>query len=344
MLKRNHRLYTLAASAVLAVAVSAPLRAQTLYGSMVGNVTDPSGASVPGATVTATNTGTKFIREAMTDERGSYLFSDLQPGPYDVTISAASFAAFTRTGVHISTNAVTRMDAQLQLATTVETISVAASAVTLQTDRAEVRSEVDRRQVTDLPVPGVRNFTSLLRLVPGVSPPRPAHTLAANPQESQVVNVGGQDDERNDTRIDGAGNTFIWLPRLIAYSPPLETIEAVNIVTNSMDAEQGVAAGAAVNVVTKSGTNELHGTLFEFHTNSSLKARNVFFAQARQPKYIQNQWGGTLGGPIVRTSCSFSAAMSAPTGEATCLDSSRFRPPSSAGGSSAGSASRSTIR
>jgi hypothetical protein len=280
-------------------------KAQTLYGSLVGNVTDPSGLAVPGARVRATHTGTGLVRESPTNERGGFLFPDLQPGSYDVTILAGSFASFTRTGVHVSTNAVTRMDAQLHLATTTETVTVAASAVTLQTDRAEVRSEVDRRQVNDLPVAGVRNFTSLLRLIPGITPPAPAHTLAANPMEAQVVNVGGMDDERNDTRIDGAGNTFVWLPRLIAYSPPLETIEAVNIVTNSMDAEQGMAGGAAVNVVTKSGTNQFHGALFEFHTNSALKARNVFFAEARKPKYLQNQWGGTFGGPIAKNKLFF---------------------------------------
>jgi hypothetical protein len=292
-------------AAWLLAAFTLPAAAQTLYGSLVGNVADPSGLSVPGAKVRAVHTRTGLVREALTNERGGFLFPDLQPGTYDITVSAASFATFTKTGVHISTNAVTRMDAQLQLATTVETVSVAASAVTLQTDRAEVRSEVDRRQVSDLPVSGVRNFTGLLRLIPGISPPSPAHTLAANPQEAQVVSVGGMDDERNDTRIDGAGNTFVWLPRLIAYSPPLETIEAVNVVTNSMDAEQGMAGGAAVNVVTKSGTNEFSGSLYEFHTNSALKARNVFFAQSRQPKYLQNQWGGTLGGPIARNKLFF---------------------------------------
>jgi hypothetical protein len=92
----------------------------------------------------------------------------------------------------------------------------------------------------------------------------------------------------------------VWLPRLLAYSPPLESIETVNIVTNSMDAEQGMSGGAAVNVTTQSGTNEFHGAGYEYHTNSALKAKNVFFAEERKPKYIQNQWGGALGGPIVR--------------------------------------------
>jgi hypothetical protein len=279
--------------------------AQTLYGSLVGNVTDPSGLAVPGAKITVVHTGTGLAREALTNDRGTFLFSDLQPGSYDVKLAAAAFASFTRAGVLISSNAVTRVDVQLQLATTVEAVNVAASAVTLQTDRAEVRSEMNDRQFNSLPIPGARNYTALLKLIPGITPPKPGHSLDANPQESLIVNVGGQDDQRNDTRIDGAGNTFVWLPRITAYSPPLETIEAVNIVTNSMDAEQGLAGGAAINVITKSGTNDFHGTLFLYHNNSAVKAKNVFFAEERNPKHIQNQWGGTLGGPISRNKLFF---------------------------------------
>ena len=207
--------------------------------------------------------------------------------------------------MQISANAVTRADAQLALAGVAEAVTVAASTVTLQADRAEVRSEIETKQVNSLPVSGVRNYTALLALVPGVSPPAPAHSLAANPQESLAASVGGQSDERNDTRIDGAGNTFVWLPRLVAYSPPLETIEAVNVVTNSMDAETGMAGGAAVNVLTKSGTNNFNGTLFEYNSNGALKARNVFYTDPKKPEFNQNQWGGTLGGPILKNKLFF---------------------------------------
>ena len=285
--------------------LSAQLPAQTLYGTLVGNITDPSGLAVVGATVRAESPGTGLVRETKTNERGAFVFSDLQPGSYNLTVRADALAPFTTTGLQISANAVTRADAQLELPTVAEAVTVAASAVVLQTDRAEVRSEIDTRQVNHLPVSGVRNYTALLALVPGVSPPAPAHTLAANPQESLAASVGGQTDERNDTRIDGAGNTFIWLPRLVAYSPPLETIEAVNVVTNSMDAETGMAGGAAVNVLTKSGTNRFDGTLFEHHINSALKARNVFYFDPQKPKFNQNQWGGTLGGPIIRNKLFF---------------------------------------
>ncbi len=285
--------------------LSTQLPAQTLYGTLVGNITDPSGLAVVGATVRAESPGTGLKRETKTNERGGFLFSDLPPGSYNLTVRADALAPFTTTGLQISANAVTRTDAQLELPGVAEAVTVAASAVALQTDRAEVRSELDTRQVNSLPVTGVRNYTALLALVPGVSPPAPAHTLAANPQESLAASVGGQTDERNDTRIDGAGNTFVWLPRLVAYSPPLETIEAVNVVTNSMDAETGMAGGAAINVVTKSGTNRFDGTLFEHHVNSALKARNVFYYDPQKPKFLQNQWGGTLGGPIMRNKLFF---------------------------------------
>jgi Carboxypeptidase regulatory-like domain/TonB dependent receptor len=300
-----HRAVVVAAGLFLFTFLPARLPAQTLYGTLVGNITDPSGLPVVGATVQAVHSGTGLARETKTNERGGFVFSDLQSGAYDLTVSAEKLAPFTTTGLQISANAVTRADAQLQLPNLAEAVTVAASAVTLQTDRAEVRSEIDTKQVNSLPVSGVRNYTALLALVPGVSPPAPAHTLAANPQESLAASVGGQTDERNDTRIDGAGNTFIWLPRLVAYSPPLETIEAVNVVTNSMDAETGMAGGAAVNVLTKSGTNNFNGTVFEHHINSALKARNVFYFDPSRPKFNQNQWGGTLGGPILRNKLFF---------------------------------------
>jgi carboxypeptidase family protein/TonB-dependent receptor-like protein len=303
--RRIHSVVLFAAAFLVFTFLSTQLPAQTLYGTLVGNITDPSGLPVVGAKVRAVNSGTGLARETKTDERGAFVFSDLQSGTYDITVDASSFAPYTATGMQISANAVSRADAQLQLPTLAEAVTVAASAARLQTDRAEVRSEIDTRQVNQLPVSGVRNYTALLGLVPGVTPPAPAHSLAANPQESLAASVGGQSDERNDTRIDGAGNTFVWLPRLVAYSPPLETIEAVNVVTNSMDAETGMAGGAAVNVVTKSGTNAFHGTGFEYNSNGALKARNVFYSDPNKPKFNQNQWGATLGGPIARNKLFF---------------------------------------
>ena len=144
--------------------------AQTLYGSLVGNITDPSGAGCPGAKVRVVNSGTGFVREAPTDERGAYLFSDLQPGRYEVTVSSGAFAPFTQRDVQISTNAVVRVNVPLQLASASEKVTVMASVTALQTDRADVRSEITGKQFQDLPVSGGRNYQSLLKLVPGLQP------------------------------------------------------------------------------------------------------------------------------------------------------------------------------
>ena len=291
---------------VVSATVAAPeAKAQTLYGTLVGNVSDPSNASIAAAKVVAVNAGTGFSREALTDERGGYLFSDLQPGAYRITVTASGFAGFTQTDVQVSTNAVLRVDVRMQLPTASESITVAGAVTALQADRSDLRAEISGREYRDLPVPGARNYQALFKLVPGFTPPRRQNSIVSTPQEGLVANVNGTTKSTNNTRIDGASNAHIWLPQHSAYMPPLEAIDTVNVVTNSMDAEQGLAGGAAINVSMKSGTNDFHGVAFNYHQNSAIKAKNVFFTEAKIPKYIQNQYGGTLGGPIVKNKLFF---------------------------------------
>jgi hypothetical protein len=293
-------------SAVFTALIVSPASAQTLYGSLVGNITDPSGAAVPGASVVVTNPATGFTRQATTDERGAYQLVNLLPGNYEVKISATSFAPVTNPAVAVSPNAVVRVDERLQLAGTSEAVTVSATGTALQTDRADVRTEMAAQQVQDLPVSGQRNYTSLAKLVAGISPPKLQHSIVSNPQENLVTNVNGADDERNNTRVDGASSSHVWLPRLSLYAPPLEAIESVNFVTNSMDAEQGIAGGSVVSVTTRSGTNDFHAVAFEYNQISALKAKNVFSTGVPQtPKYIQNQFGGAVGGPIKKNKLFF---------------------------------------
>ena len=313
----------------LALVFCAPpaIHAQVLYGSLTGNVTDASGAAVPNAKVEALNTATGIAKQTLTNERGVYLYSDLQPGTYKVTISAPSFSARAEEGVLIDANTVRRLDAALQVSQVSETLTVAASAVTLQTDTAEVSAQFKTAQLADLPMIGSegRNFQSLFKLVPGFTPPAEAHSDAGNPQRAMVTNVNGMTYSNNNTKLDGATISYPWLPHIVAYVPPAEAVEAVNIVTNSFDAEQGMAGGAVVNVSIKSGTNEFHGAGWEYHTNSRLKARNYFYClyscpgdPNHPPKNILNQFGGMIGGPIKRTSSS-----SSPIGSGPCA----ARPP-----------------
>ena len=180
---------------------------------------------------------------------------------------------------------------------------VTQDALPLQTDRADVNTQLQASQIADLPISSAgsgRNFQGLYKIIPGFSAvTEGVSSDGGNPQRSMTGNVNGNSMQANLTRIDGASNAYIWLPFNTAYVPPTESIESVSIVTNSYDAEQGNANGAAVNVVTKSGTNQFHGSAFEFHTDNALKALNRFNPVGqRKPKYILNQFGGAVGGPI----------------------------------------------
>ncbi len=276
--------------------------AQVLYGSLTGNVTDPSSAAVVGAKVEALNVDTGVAPQASTDERGVFLFSNLQPGTYKVTFTARSFKTVVADNVRINANEVRRVDMGLQIATASETVEVNASAVILQTDKADVGADISSQEVVELPYTGGegKNFQSLLYLVPGAGIPasREANSEAGNPQRAQTLFMNGVSSTSNSTKIDGAVVAYPWLPVNIAYVPPTEAIETVNITTNSFDAEQGAAGGAAVNVQIKSGTNTLHGAVFEYNQNNDMTAVNYFSHTSPLNKNIFNQYGFAIGGPI----------------------------------------------
>ncbi len=291
----------------LATAV-ARLDAQVLYGSLVGNVTDPSDAAIPNVTVTVVNPATGQTRNAITDDRGFYAFRDLQEGAYDLRIAASGFMAYTRTGIAVTINTIARVDVKMQVGQLTETVTVAATALTLQTDKSDVHVDISKKEITNLPLTGYRNYQSLLDLVPGATPGSYQNAMMDTPGRALTTNVNGATRNSNTTRLDGALNVFNWLPHHTLYTPPVESIETVNITTNSFDAEQGLAGGAAVSVSTKSGTNDLHGVMFEYHNNSRMAARNFFWLGAKIPKVIQNQYGGTLGGPIKKDKLFFFAS------------------------------------
>ena len=304
------------AAVLLTVALAVPAAAQTLYGSLTGNVTDSSGAAVPNAKVDVLNVGTSILKSVPTDERGSYLFTDLQPGVYRVTISAPSFATHTVQGLNITQNTTLRVDSTLAVSQIQETVTVNAASVTLQTDRADINHVISANQVVDLPLMNSqgRNFQGLYKILPGFTPPGEVHSDSGNPQRSMATQANGMPQSNNNTRVDGATISHPWLPRIVAYVPPVEAVETVNVVTNSFDAEQGMAGGAAVNVSIKSGTNEFHGAGWEYHNNSALKARNYFYClysctgdPDRAPKDLQNQFGGAVGGPIKKNKLFFFA-------------------------------------
>jgi hypothetical protein len=283
--------------------------AQVLYGSLTGNVTDPSGAAIPQVKVEAVNVATGVTRATTTDTDGSYVFNDLQAGSYNVTFAAPAFRGVVQENVQILANNLRRVDSQLQVAQVSEAITVSASTSVLQTDRADVNNQIPITQIANLPFTGNsgRNFQALYKLVPGFSAPAELHSDAGNPQRALGVNVNGASYSNNNTRLDGATVSYPWLPHIVAYVPPADAVETVNIVSNSFDAEQGMAGGSAINVSIKSGTNDFHGSAHWFHTNSAVRARNFFYVGSQLPKNILNQAGGTIGGPIKKNKLFFFA-------------------------------------
>jgi hypothetical protein len=269
-----------------------------LYGTLVGTVADPSGAVVPSATVTITNQGTGQSRETTTNEAGAYSFPNVQAGTYHLTASAGGFRTYNQEGVLITVNNVLRLDIPMEVGQITETVTVEGAGAALQTDKADVHTELDSKEVTDLPLAKYRNYQSLINLVPGATPARFQNANTDTPARSLTTNVNGTNRNNNGTKVDGATNTFIWLPHHTVYVPSAETIETVNVSTNNFDADQGIAGGAAITVVTKSGTNEFHGSAFALHENGKTSAKDFFFREEQRPHSIVNIDGYTLGGPI----------------------------------------------
>ncbi len=302
MNQTRHKSLVLFAATMLMLALSvAPAAAQTLYGSITGLVEDPSGSTVAGAKVVATNTATGQVYEGVADANGTYNILNVQTGTYDLKITQSGFKSSSRTGLVISANVVTRTNVRLEVGALSEQITVAAEAVSLQTDKADTHSEIGAKAIKTMPLPGFRNYQSLINLVPGATPAVFQNSITDTPGRSLSTNINGTNRNNNVTRIDGAASVNLWLPHHAGYVTPAEMVENVNITTSAGDAEQGFAGGAAVSVITKSGTNEFHGSAFEFHDNQRMRARNFFFTPTTvKPVSIYNNFGGTIGGPIVK--------------------------------------------
>lgn len=293
-----------ALAAAFLLALPQPGSGQVLYGSIVGTVEDPSGAVVPNAALTLTNTDTGATREIKADEQGRYSAVSLLPGTYNLKVTASGFRTLNRTGIPVTINNVTRVEARLEVGQLAENVTVSASAAALQTDRSDTRAEFASKTIVELPLAAYRNFQSMINLVPGATPSAFQNSVGSSPSRSLTTNVNGTNRNNNNTRVDGATNVYIWLPHHTLYNPPVESIETVNIATSSFDAEQGMAGGAAVTVATKSGTNQIRGSAFWYHDNQTMYARPYFFQQSinrpRLPKGIVNIPGATIGGPIIK--------------------------------------------
>jgi carboxypeptidase family protein/TonB-dependent receptor-like protein len=291
----------LVVAAVLAAgSLAGVAKAQALYGSIVGNVTDPQGGVLHGVSVTITNTGTGLRLETTTDDTGSYIFRNLLPGTYDMTLSFRGFKETRQSGIVVTAGNPKRIDAALQIGGAQESVTVSAEAATLHTEKSDLTTEINSVQVTSLPLNQYRNYQTLLNLVPGATPVQFQNAEIDTPGRSMRTWVNGTQPNSNTTRVDGAVSVNVWLPHHAGYIQPAETIETVNISTNNFDADIGMAGGAAQTVVTKSGTNEFHGSAFEFMNFDELNANSFAnnansFAKSPLSHHI---YGGTIGGPI----------------------------------------------
>jgi len=283
----------------------------SITGSISGIVTDPSGSVIPDAMVTATNaqTGTTFT--VKTDGKGFYSFPDLAVGDYDVEVKQAGFKTYRQSAIHIDANAAIRVDVKLVLGEVSEKVTVTSEAVHVETQSTQMGEVINSERMTAVPLNG-RDFTNLLALQPGVVP----NAYTANATEMDNREVGGGDRNSGNQSINGgreASNGFMVNGANVeegknngtAVIPNLDSIEEFRIITNNFDAEYGNYSGGQVNVVTKSGTNSYHGSAFEFLRNTAFDARNFFDSSVG--KFIQNQFGGTFGGPIKKDKVFFFA-------------------------------------
>ncbi len=289
------------------VGASALANAQTMYGSVTGVVSDPQGGALPGVTVTAVNTGTGLKLEQVTDGTGNFTFRNMPPGVYQLTAALEGFKELKQTGLNVTAGNPIRVDLKLDLGGITETVNVNAEAAIIQTEKADLSTELTSKQVTTLPLNQYRNYQTLLNLVPGATPVQFQNAEIDTPGRALTTNVNGVQRNANTTRVDGAVSVNVWLPHHAGYIQPAETIETVNITTNNFGADVGMAAGAAQMVVTKSGTNEFRGSGFWFYNGEGLNANSYYNKQFDIEKTPLNRqtFGGTLGGPIMKNKLFF---------------------------------------
>ena len=267
--------------------------AQSTGGRVLGRITDPSGAVLSGVKVVLTNQATGASRDATTSSGGDYVFVEVVPGKYDVAFEHSGFKKNVSKDVLVEVNQVVTLDSVLQLGTAQEVVEVTSEAPLVETTSTQMGAVVNQRSVSQLPL-NTRDTYQLLQLQPGVQS-QTGSDLFYGSNNAGVVSVNGGRGRSNNFSVNGgdANDQFANLP---AVQPSPDSIEEFRVITNTFDAEYGRNSGAVVNVITKSGTNQLHGNVYEFFRNKVLNSKGYF--DSEKPDFKQNQFGGTLGGPI----------------------------------------------
>lgn len=279
---------------------AASLSAQTFFGTIVGNVNDASAAAMPQANVALVNNATGERRTAQTDNAGAYQFLNLIPGQYRLEVEKTGFRRFVRDPITVEVQTTVRIDVSMQVGDVSQTVEVSEQTPLLQTENASLGQVVEARKVLEMPLNG-RNVYSLVALVPGVVPGGQSGTTptGTNPFAWANFQIGGGQANQSASYIDGApvNSSYVNHTTLV---PTQDAVQEFKVQTNSLGPEFGRFAGGVINLTTKSGGNQFHGNLYEFFRNRELNA-NTFFnnrAGVNRPAFSQNQFGGTLGGPI----------------------------------------------
>ena len=297
---------------VVAVLCVTPASSQTFYGSIVGTVTDSTGAVVPGATVTITNLGTNGSQSVKSSSSGDYTFVNLVPASYKVDVQMANFKRFVRQAAEVQVNTATRVDAKLQVGAATDTVEVTSNAPLLQTESGSLGDEVQSKQMDAMPLNG-RNTMNLMNLVPGVVPQGNTGSGVAMNQGTGTGSVawgnyqiGGGMPTQSSIFIDGSP-TMIMQKNSASLVPTADTIQEFQVQTSGVSPEFGRFGGGVVSMTTRSGGNQFHGTAYEYIRNKVLNATPFFTKRAGLPKgqNNQNQFGGTVGGPIWKNKAFF---------------------------------------
>src|SRR5215510_6944023 len=302
---KTRRLPFILLSALLCVC-PATLLAQQETATITGEVRDASGALVPKAAITITNVETNVSLNSETNEQGVYTISSLKPGHYSITVEKGGFKKTVRSGITLQVNQTVRIDLSLQVGELTNTVEVAEATALLETETSSRGSVIDQKKIVDLPLNG-RDYNQLALLSPGVLPTTPR---LASVNFKGALNVNGNRTFNNVFLLDGVDN--------ISYSnsfrgenvqlvqPSIEALQEFKIQTNAYSAEFGRSSGAVVNATIKSGTNNIHGALYEFLRNEKLDANN-FFTKALsttpnppRPVRKRNQFGAAVGGPLIK--------------------------------------------
>ena len=304
---RRRRLRQTALLALLAACVInvTHLTAQTIRATLTGTVTDPNGGVIRDATVVATSAATNISTTTKTNQEGTYTFPALQPGVYVVAVEVTGFKRSVQSGVVLQIAQATRLDISLEVGAITESVSVVSEAPLVRSTSSEIGHVIDHKQIQSLPLNG-RLFQQLVTLTPGAVSRGFAdfgeNPAAAGARSPVHASVNGLPWSGNNYLLDGLANNEP-LNAFINITPPLEAIQEFKVQTNNPTAEFGVFGGAVVNLSIRSGTNQFSGSVFEYYRDESLNARN-FFAETKAP-FGSNQFGGTLGGPVVKNKVFF---------------------------------------